>query len=154
MNGPINSVKDVFEYIHLTLPCYYTQTFKTKKDRTFLVNLNWYRNAHFFIKNEVKQAYNTLIINQLKAMNAKPIKGKYELAFKYYYKNIISDLDNVCAMANKSFNDAAQAYGLVENDNVKFCIKSCYFVAEQDKENPRVEVYIRGVSDEQDTGTI
>lgn len=136
------------DFIHLMIPCYYTQTFKTKKDKTFLINLNWYRNAHYYIKNEVKQAYNALIIEQLQAINVKPIKGKYELAFKYHYKNAISDLDNVCAMANKSFNDAAQAYGLVENDNVKHCIKSCYYVAGQDKENPRVEIFIRAIKEE------
>ena len=134
-------------HIHLTIPCYYTQTFKTKKDKTFLVNLNWFRNAFHFIKNEVKQYYNTLIINQLTAMKVTPIKGPYELAFKYYYKSIVSDLDNVCAMANKHFNDAAQAYGLVENDNVKYCKKSCYYVAEQDKLNPRIEIYIRAIKE-------
>ena len=47
-------------------------------------------------------------------------------------------------MANKSFNDAAQAYGLVENDNVKFCKKSAYYVGTQDKNNPRMEIFIRG----------
>ena len=130
-------------YIHLTLPVYYTQTFKTKPDKTFLVGLNWYRSAHYFIKNEVKQYYNTLIIEQLEAISAPKLKGPYELAFKYYYKSVVSDLDNVCAMANKSFNDAAQAYGLVENDNVKYCRKSCYYVASQDKDNPRMEVFIR-----------
>ena len=136
------------DYIHLTIPCYYTQKFKTKKDKTFLVNLNWYRNSHFFIKNEVKQWFNTDIIRQLTEIKAKPIKGMYELAFKYYYKNANSDLDNVCAMANKSFNDAAQAYGLIENDNVKHCKCSCYYTAEQDKKNPRIEIFIRKVENE------
>ena len=138
------------EYIQITIPVYYTQTFKTKNDKTFLVNLNWYRNAHYFIKNEVKQWFNDDIIRQLKELNAQPIKGPYVLAFKYYYKNVSSDLDNVCAMANKSFNDAAQAYGLVENDNVKFCKCSCYYTAEQDKENPRVEIFIRPYKEEKD----
>jgi len=132
-------------YIHLTLPVYYTQTFKTKPDKTFLVNLSWYRNAHHFIQNEVKQYYTSLITTFLQSVQAEPIKGKYELAFEYYYKNSVSDLDNVCAMANKHCNDAFQAYGLVENDNVKHCVKSAYYVAGVDKENPRIEVYIRAV---------
>lgn len=136
-------------HIQITLPVYYTQTFKTKAARTFLVNLNWFRNAHHFIKNEVKQWFTTEIVTQLNAIKAKPIKGEYELAFKYYYKSVVSDLDNVCAMANKHFNDAAQAYGLVENDNVKYCKKSCYFVADQDKDNPRVEIYIRAIKKEE-----
>ena len=137
-------------YIHFVIPCYYTQTFKTKADKTFLVNLNWYRNAHHFIKNEVKKAYNELIITYLKDNDIKPIKGKYELAFEYYYKNAVSDLDNVCAMANKHCNDAFQAYGLVENDNVKHCVKSAYYVKTQDKENPRIEVYVRAIPEKDD----
>ena len=100
-------------------------------------------NAHYFIQNEVKQWFNTEIITQFNRLKAEPIKGNYELAFIYHYKNPITDLDNVCAMANKSFNDAAQAYGLVENDNVKFCKKSAYYVGEQDKDNPRMEIFIR-----------
>ena len=142
------NTKDVFEHIHITIPVYYTQTFKTKADKTFLVNLNWFRNSHYHIKNEVKQYYTTLITQQLKS--ATPIKGPYELAFEYYYKSVVSDLDNVCAMANKSFNDAAQAIGLVENDNVKYCKKSCYFVGGADKENPRMEIYIRALPKEED----
>ena len=137
------------EFIHLTIPCYYTQTFKTKADKTFLVNMNWYRNAHHFIKNTVKQYYNTFIMDQLRTINAAPIKGPYELAFKYYYKSVVSDLDNVAGLANKHFNDAAQAYGLVENDNVKFCKKSCYFVGGQDKDNPRIEIYVRAIPKEE-----
>lgn len=131
------------EHIHITIPVYYTQRFKTKPEKTFLVNMNWYRNAHYHIKNEVKQWFNEEILRQLRILNAEPIKGHYELAFVYHYKNPITDLDNVCAMSNKAFNDAAQAYGLVENDNVKFCKKTAYYVGEQDKENPRMEIYIR-----------
>jgi len=136
------------DYLHITLPVYYTQTFKTKPDKTLFINLNWYRNAHYFIKNEVKQFYNALIISELNKQQAIPIKGRYELAFEYYYKNAVSDLDNVCAMANKHCNDAFQAYGLIENDNVKYCVRSCYYVKEQDKKNPRLEVYIRPVKEE------
>jgi len=131
------------EHIHIVVPCYYTQHFKTKEPKTFLVNLNWYRNAYHFVQNEVKQWYNTMIIQQLQAQKAVPIKGHYEVAIVYHYKNVVTDLDNVAAMGNKALNDAAQAYGLVENDNVKFCKKSAYYVGEHDKENPRLEMFIR-----------
>jgi hypothetical protein len=135
------------EFIHLSVPCYYTQRFKTKKDKTFLVGMNWYRVAHYHIKNEVKVWFTNDILRQLKALDAKPIKGAYEVAFKYYYRNPTSDLMNVCGLTSKHFNDAAEKYGLIENDNVKFCKKECAYVAEQDKENPRVEVFIRGIKE-------
>ena len=136
------------DYIHITIPCYYTQHFKTKKDKKFLVGLNWYRQAHYFIKNEVKKWFTQDIIKQLKALNVKPIKGSYELAFKYYYKNPTSDLGNVCGLASKHANDAFEIYGLIENDNVKHCKRECYYVADQDKDNPRVEIFVRQIKDE------
>lgn len=136
------------EHIHVVIPCYYTQVFKTKKDKTFLVNLNWFRNAHHFISNEVKQYFNEEIITQLKTQELKKIEGQYELAIIYHYKNTTSDLDNVAAMGNKFFNDAMQAMGTVENDNVKFCKKSTYYVGEQDKDNPRLELFARAYTKE------
>jgi len=130
-------------HIHLTLPCYYTQRFKTKKDKTFLVGMNWYNTGHYFIKNEVKTWYTNFILAELKAQGATKIKGDYELAFVYYYKNKTSDLGNVCAVSSKFANDAFEKYGLVVNDNVQHCKKEAYYVGEHDKENPRVEVFIR-----------
>lgn len=136
------------DHIHIVIPCYYTQTFKTKPSKTFLVGMNWYRTAHHFIKNEVKIWFTDNILEQLRYMKAVPIKGHYEIAFQYYYKNPTSDLGNVCSLASKHANDAFEKFGLIENDNVKHCIKECYYVAEQDKDNPRVEVFVRAVKEE------
>ena len=147
-NQAVETIKDVFEYIHLTIPCYYTQCFKTKTDKTFLVGMNWYRNAHHHIKNEVKTWFTNELLSQLKACNAKPIKGKYEVAFNYYYKNPSSDLMNVCGLASKHANDAFEKYGLIENDNVKHCVRECAYVAGQDKENPRVEIFVRAIKED------
>ena len=144
-------IQDVFEYIHITIPVYYTQTFKTKADKTFLVGMNWYRTAHYFIKNEVKKWFTHDIVRQLTSQQAATIKGPYELAFEYYYKNKTSDLGNVCGIASKHANDAFEAYGLVSNDNVQYCKKECYYVGGEDKENPRMEIYIRALPKEEDT---
>ena len=138
-------------HLQITIPCYYTQTFKTKKDKTFLVGMNWYRNAHHFIKNEVKTYYTDMILGELRAQNAEPIKGSYELAFEYYYKSAVSDLGNVCGLASKHANDAFEKYGLIENDNVKFCKRECYYVADKDTDNPRVVIHIRGIDDDTDS---
>lgn len=130
-------------HIHITLPVYYTQRFKTKPDKTFLVGMNWYRSAHYFIKNEVKKWFTDEILMQLSGMKAVPIKGAYELAIVYHYKSKVSDLGNVCGLASKHANDAFEKYGLIENDNVKFCKKEAYYVGDHDKLNPRVELYVR-----------
>lgn len=131
------------DHIHIMLPVYYTQIFKTKKDKTFLVGMNWYRTAHYHILNEVKVYFTDNILDILRTMDAKPIEGAYELAIIYHYKNMTSDLGNVCSIASKHANDAFEKYGLVQNDNVKFCKKEAYYVGDHDKENPRVEIFIR-----------
>lgn len=131
------------EHVHITLPVYYIQTFKTKADKKFLVGMNWYRTAHYFILNKVKVYFTDTILQQLTEIKAEPIKGPYELAIIYHYKNTTSDLGNVCSIASKHANDAFEKYGLVENDNVKFCKKEAYYVGDHDKENPRVEIFIR-----------
>ena len=138
-------------HLQIVIPCYYTQRFKTKKDRTFLVGMNWWRSSHYHIKNEVKKWFTDDILNQLKAIQAEPIKGSYEIAFEYYYKNITSDLGNVCSLASKHANDAFEKYGLIENDNVKFCKRECYYVADKDTDNPRVVIHIRGIDDDTDS---
>lgn len=105
--------------------------------------MNWYRTAHYFIKNEVKVWFTDEILGQLKAIGPCPIKGDYEIAIVYHYRSKVSDLGNVCSLASKHANDAFEKYGLIENDNVKFCKKEAYYVGEYDKDNPRVEIFVR-----------
>jgi hypothetical protein len=138
------------EHLHIEVPCYYTQTFKTKKSKTFLVGMNWLRIAHHYIQNQVKQDYSDLITPKLAASGFK-IKGKYEVAYVYYYKNKSSDLLNVGALMSKYFLDAAQKAGIVTEDNVQYCTKEAFYVGTQDKENPRVEIYIRPIKDTNDS---
>ena len=137
------------EHVHITLPVYYTQYLKTKPDRTFLVGMNWYRNAHHHIKNKVKTWFTDEILRQLREADAQAIKGHYELAIIYHYKSVVSDLGNVCGLASKHANDAFEKYGLIENDNVKFCKKEAYYVGTADKENPRVEIFVRAYAKEE-----
>lgn len=137
------------EYIQITMPCYYTQTFKTKKDKTFLVGMNWLRTAHHYIQNKVKQDYSDLLVPLLQKTGF-TIKGRYEVAYEYYYKNKTSDLLNVGALMSKYFLDAAQKAGVVEEDNIQYCIKESFYVKTQDKENPRIEVYVRALPEKDD----
>jgi Holliday junction resolvase RusA-like endonuclease len=135
------------EHLHISVPCYYTQTFATKPSKTFLVGMNWLRTAYHFIQNKVKQDYSDLITPKLMASGFK-LSGKYEVAYVYYYKSQVSDLLNVGALMSKYFLDAAQKAGTVREDNVQYCVKEAFYVGKQDKENPRVEIYIREVRDD------
>jgi Holliday junction resolvase RusA-like endonuclease len=134
------------DFLHVTLPIYYTKSYKTKDDKTFLVNLNFARNAHYYLQNEVKQWYNEYIMKEIIDSDFK-IKGSYEIAMVYYYKNILSDLDNICSQILKYGLDALQKAGVIVDDNIKYGKKISFYVGEQDKEHPRVEMYVKEFKD-------
>lgn len=126
--------------IEFSLPVYYTREYARKPSRTFLVSLNWYRNAHYSEQNAVK-AYYTELITPLVSSLA-PITGQYGVIYKYHYKNPSSDLGNVVSMTSKWLNDVLQAEGKVSNDNVRYLTNETFLVGGQDKENPRCHVII------------
>jgi Holliday junction resolvase RusA-like endonuclease len=75
------------------------------------------------------------------------IKDSYEIAMVYYYKNILSDLDNICSQILKYSLDALQKAGVIVDDNIKYGKKISFYVGEQDKEHPRVEMYVKEFKD-------
>ena len=126
--------------ICIEIPVYYTKKFKTKKDKTFLVTLNWYRNAYHYEQNEVKQYFSSLIKEQLK--DALPINDKYSIKYEYFYKNASSDMPNVTAMCSKWVNDVLQELNIVPNDNVQYLVEELHRARIQDKNNPRCIIRI------------
>ena len=125
---------------NITLPIYYTKEYKTKPSKTFLVGLNWFRNAYRYEQNSVKQHYHTLVKNQLNS----PIEvlSIYELDLKLFYKNPSSDMSNCLALVEKFVLDALQELGITSGDTVKSHVKTTYHVIKQDKTNPRAEITI------------
>ena len=130
----------------ITIPVYYTQILKTKPNRTFLLSLNWYRNAPYFLQNTVKQSMTAIIVPQLIELPA--MTGKYKVTYNYYYKNSASDLSNVGPLASKWLLDVAQSIGTVQQDNVKYLVQETYTVIAQDRDNPRIEATITPVKDD------
>lgn len=125
----------------LVLPIYYTKTFKTKPDKTFFVGLNWYRNAHHVEQNNVKKHYQELVTEQLTG----EVFDQYQLTSELFYKNTACDGHNT-VIIEKFLLDALQTGNAVKNDNVKHHMGTCWSVAGQDKENPRLEITIKEVS--------
>lgn len=121
----------------LTLPIYYTQTFKRKEDKTWLVGDNAYRNWHYFLKNEVKQYYHTLIKDQI---DDTKIAGQFKLSLNIYLKNINSDPSNVASRIEKFALDGLQEAGVIVNDNGKYHIGTYWEFCGVDKENPRCTI--------------
>lgn len=126
----------------VSLPAYHTlEATKKRKERKILVSSNWYRNAHYFDKNKVKQYYNELARLKLLKLDIEPLKGMYTTRMVYYYKNSSSDGSNVTSMMEKFFLDTLQEYGYVEQDSVLFH-NSDGFRCVRDSKNPRVEIEV------------
>ena len=127
--------------IHLTLPIYWVQEFKTKPDKSILVGLNWYRNAHYRQQSQWKLDFHELVHNQL---DGTTIPSSYTLEIKVYYLRTC-DASNLVPLAEKVVLDALQDEGVLQNDNVNFHLGTCWTVAGQDKTNPRCEITIKSV---------
>ena len=126
--------------IKLELPVYW----QTSKNKLSLMSLNWYRNENGFIKNRVKQEYHDLI--RLKLLkNREKISGKYQVRYRYFYKNSGSDLENVASVIGKFLNDALKELGIIVDDSVKYLVNSQLIVDSCDKQNPRMEIEVQEI---------
>lgn len=123
------------------LPIYYTQEFKTKPNKTSLVGMNLYRNAHHFLQNNMKKHFQDLVIEQLPSVVE--VVQQFTVTYKLYYKSPVCDASNVVALIEKFYLDAIKEHGLIIDDNVNYHISSSWQVIAQDKTNPRIEVTIK-----------
>ena len=130
--------------IYLTMPVYWTNVKKTKPSTTHLVGMNWFRNAHHFSQNKVKQLFSDIAKSQFPTDISKI--SKYEIEYVYYYKSSVSDLMNVVSLTSKIVNDALQEAGIVLNDTVLNCLKETAVVGGLDKLNPRVEIIVTPIA--------
>ena len=127
----------------IVLPIYYTQTFKTKSDKVWLVGANAFRNWHYHLKNKVKQHFQELVLEQLPPVEQQ--LKQFTVNYKVYYKSPVCDGSNIVALIEKFYLDAIKTHGLISDDNVNYHVGSTWSVAGQDKENPRIEIAIKEI---------
>lgn len=125
--------------ITVVLPIYYTQTFKTKAPKVWLVGLNNYRNWFYTFKNKVKQHYHDLATA---AVGNNRIEGKYTCTLEVYLKNKQADPSNVAAVMEKFVLDGLCSCGALVDDTSSYHIGTTWTFIEIDKENPRCVVTI------------
>lgn len=123
----------------IIVPIYWTQVYKTKEDKTWLVGLNAYRNWHHYTSSKWKLDFHELIDNQVMSNQT---FTKYKLHTALYYKNPTCDGANIASLIEKVALDALQGTGTLLQDNVKYHQGTTWEVAGQDKINPRCEVTI------------
>ena len=125
-------MKTIISPLYLVLPR------KTKKDKNISLNLNWYRNVHYLVNNQVKKIYNDCIYSQIKDTK---IDWQYTLSFTLYYKRK-SDIWNWVSVIEKYFNDCLVNNWCVEDDNIEYFIWHDCKVWWKDNDNPRMEIKI------------
>ena len=123
--------------ITLTLPIY------AGVKKKYLLSLNWLQDAHYRGRNKVKQEFHTMIGKNL-PKDWELLKSPLETHYKVYYKNKLSDAPNIVAVIDKFLMDALQEHGVIVQDNVQHYVKSSWEVIEQDRDNPRIIVTIKG----------
>lgn len=127
--------------LHIFLPR------KTKEDRKIHINLNQYRNWQGHMNNQIKQIYKDLVIELNPHLKDVRFKNQIELLFVMHRKDKrIVDRSNVLSIHEKFFCDALTHLGCLEDDNDKYIKRTIYETGEKDKENPRVDIFIRELS--------
>jgi len=123
--------------LKLTFPIYYTQEFKKKPPKTFLVGLNWYRNAHHMLSNKVKHHYHDLVEQQIGDNKF----DKVLIIYHIFAKRNGTDGHNIRAVMEKFICDGLVECGVIKDDSIDYLVgdESVY---RMDSENPRVEVFI------------
>ena len=116
----------------------------TSKKKKVLVSLNWYRNAHYGIKDKVKKEYHEIVYNQLRGLK-QPFQKRIGVKYKLFYKRGDCDLMNVVSVLDKFLLDALVQAGIIKDDNVNKYISCHAEVGGKDSENPRLVCIIEEV---------
>lgn len=133
---------------YLVSPLYVHMERKTMEWKKISLNMNWYRNEHHMLSNNVKIAYKELMHDQIKDL-------KFDKPIHIHYKIFWSDRPdgmNVASIISKFLLDGMQlskdkkTWELIWNDcisddNIELVTES-YGNWGRDKLNPRVEIYI------------
>ena len=126
--------------IKISVPLFVRLTKNTTKGKK-IINLNNYRNWHFIVNSKAKIAY----MEQLKeSLSGLKFKGRISLNFVLYKgTRRKSDRANVLSIHEKFFCDALTHYGCIPDDDDDIIESTHYSSGHLDKENPRVEIYIK-----------
>ena len=111
--------------------------------KSFILNLNNYRNAHYQILNKAKVNYKAIISEQLLSLGR---FGKIKIAYKLFpATRRRTDIGNVIAIHKKFFEDALTEFGVIKDDSYEYVISSSEDFGGVSPGNGRVEIFIQGI---------
>lgn len=123
---------------------------QVSKRKTFILNLNNYRNAHFQVLNKAKKMYIEEVISAfpdkkfLVASQKQILFRKVELTYTLYQPTSRRvDISNPLSIIDKFTCDALVELGVLPDDASDNIPKVTYQWGGIDRENPRCEVEIR-----------
>lgn len=120
-------------------PIYIKLPRKRTADKRISLNLNWYRNVHFQVSNEVKRQYLDEIREQIQQIIT--VKWPVKLRCKYYLKRK-ADVGNIHSVVEKFFLDAMVELHRLPDDGPSYVVGADYEFAGFDQKNPRCEIEI------------
>ena len=126
--------------IKIDVPLFVRLTKKTPKGKK-IINLNNYRNWHFIVNSKAKIAYSEQLKEVLSPLKFKKRISLHFVLFKGSKRK--SDRANVLSIHEKFFCDALTHYGCIPDDDDEVIESTHYSGGGLDRENPRVEVYIK-----------
>ena len=110
------------------------------KNKSFILNLNNYRNAHYQTLNKAKINYKAHMWEQIDGL---PVFEAVMITYRLYPgTRRRTDIGNVTSIHQKFFEDALVELGKIKDDDYFHILGSESEFVEIDKENPRVEIWI------------
>jgi len=116
----------------------------TKKKMGSL-NLNGYRNLHYFTLNKMKKYIHSWMQEQ---KIEKKVAPPVELLYTIYMPNKRKiDLLNVGSIVDKFCSDSLVSVGVLTDDNTDYIKKVTFIYGGVDKQNPRADLIIKTIKD-------
>lgn len=118
-----------------------------KKAKYFYLNLNIYRNTHFYILDKSKKMFESYIRDRL---NTLP-KFKYiSLTYELYQGSARKvDISNTCCIVDKYFCDALVQSHIIPDDDYKHVTEIKYCYGGVSPSNPFVRITLKGEVDDE-----
>lgn len=117
------------------------------KRKSFSLNLNIYRNAHYQTLNKAKTTFTDSVITRLRKI---PTQAKIALTYTIFFpNNRKADISNIGSIVDKFFSDALVDAGVIPDDNYTYLTHVQFFFGGIDRIDPRVEITITPIDFEE-----